>query len=130
MKFKIGDLSRGQREEMFNLHACYVNPEAIEQAFYLSYVPIKTIDLTAIPEHELYPLNKEQIESYHQLSKNPSTRYPVISGTSLIDGLHRISAEKALGAKTMEVLDFGRLLNPELSGKQFDIKFINQKQRI
>ncbi len=123
---QINDLTRGQKEEMFNLHATYVNPKAIEKIFYLKKVPIKTIDLTAISKDLLYHLSQESCKNYLELLKNPACKYPIISGNKLIDGLHRISAAIMNGQTTIEVLDFGNLLNTDESGFQFVIKLIQK----
>jgi hypothetical protein len=126
MRVKIGELDRGQREEMFNLHAMYVNPEARESAFNLFTVPVKTIDLTSISDEHLYSMTQDAVTMYSKLIENKATKYPIISGTFLIDGLHRITTEKMNGKTTMEVLDFGKLINPEESGFQFEITLIDE----
>lgn len=128
MIVKISELNRAQREEMFNLHATYVNPEATEKEFSLLTVPVKTIDLTAIPKDQLYSMDKDTVIMYMDLIGSKSTKYPVISGTALIDGLHRITAGKLSGQKTMEVLDFGSLLKPEESGMQFEVKVMDVQE--
>lgn len=121
MNVKIGELCRAQREEMYNLHAMFVDPDATESAFYQKRVPVKILDVTQIDSKLLYPMGSEEINQYAKLLGEAATRYPVISQGKLIDGLHRITAAVMSGQKFMEVLDFGSLINPELSGYQFDV---------
>ena len=128
MKKRIGDLDRAMREELFNLHACYVNPDATEKDFYSRLVPIKTIDLRAVPKTELYALSAHQVANYTTTLANPSTKFPAIAGDSLlIDGMHRISAAIAKGQTKMEVLDFGKLIDPKQSGFQIKVKVFPEK---
>lgn len=115
---RIGELDRAIREEMFNLHAQFVNPNASEKVFFSKRVEVKELDLSSIPNSELYKLSPEQVDGYNKTLSQPSTKFPVISGDKLIDGLHRISAAKMKGKKTLEVVDFGKLINPKESGYQ------------
>lgn len=127
-KMKIGDLDRAIREELFNLHACFINPDATERDFYSRLVPIKTIDLRAIPKEALYSLDAHQVERYSPTLTNPSTKFPAIAGESLIDGLHRISTAIAKGQTKMEVVDLGKLINTDESDFQIKVKVIPEKQ--
>ncbi|WP_175888093.1 hypothetical protein [Burkholderia contaminans] len=128
MKIRIGDLDRAQREELFNLHATYVDPEATERAFYNLTVPVRKIDLKAVSGNDVYQLTDNQAETYRNLLNQKSTKYPVISGDSLIDGAHRISSAKRDGKTSMEVLDFGKLLKPQESGEQFKVKVLPERK--
>ncbi|MCW5156361.1 hypothetical protein [Burkholderia cenocepacia] len=128
MKIRIGDLDRAQREELFNLHAMFVNPEASERTFYNLTVPVKKIDLRAVSGGDVYQLSDNQAENYRKLLSDNSTRFPAISGNSLIDGLHRISVAKLDGKTSLEVLDFGNLLDPRSSGEQFIVKILPEKK--
>lgn len=128
MKIRIGDLDRAQREELFNLHAMYVNPEASERSFYNLTVPVKNIDLKSISDADVYQLSDTQAENYRKLLNEQSTKYPAVSGNSLIDGLHRISVAKLDGKSNLEVLDFGNLLDPRSSGEQFVVKILPEKK--
>ncbi|MGU4699142.1 hypothetical protein K6L09_20965 [Burkholderia cepacia] len=128
MKIRIGDLDRAQREELFNLHAMYVNPEASERSFYNLTVPVKKIDLKSISDADVYQLSDTQAENYRKLLNEQSTKYPAVSGNSLIDGLHRISVAKLDGKSNLEVLDFGNLLDPRSSGEQFVVKILPEKK--
>ena len=40
---RIGDLDRAIREEMFNLHAQFVNPNASEKVFFSKRVEVKEL---------------------------------------------------------------------------------------
>lgn len=100
-KIRIGDMERAIREEMYNLHAMYVN--------------------------DIYKLNTHQVERYGETLNQVATKFPVVSGNSLIDGLYRISAAKAQGKSKMDVVDFGNLINPELSGYQLKVKIFYEK---
>lgn len=126
-KIRIGDMERAIREEMYNLHAMYVNPDAKEQDFYDRLVPIRTINIKNIPETDIYKLNTHQVERYGETLNQVATKFPVVSGNSLIDGLYRISAAKAQGKSKMDVVDFGNLINPELSGYQLKVKIFHEK---
>lgn len=129
-KMRIGDLDRAIREELFNLHACFVNPDATERDFYSRLVPIKTIDLRAIPKEALYSLDAHQVERYSPTLTNPSTKFPAIAGERLlIDGLHRISTAIAKGQTRMEVVDLGKLINTDESDFQIKVKVIPEKQK-
>lgn len=125
---RIGDLDRAIREEMFNLHAQFVNPNASEKVFFSKRVEVKELDLSSIPNSELYKLSPEQVDGYNKTLSQPSTKFPVISGDKLIDGLHRISAAKMKGKKTLEVVDFGKLINPKESGYQLKIKILPENE--
>ena len=126
-KIRIGELDRAIREELFNLHACFVNPQATERDFYSRFVPIKTIDLRAIAKTELYALNAHQVANYTTTLANPSTKFPAIAGDSLVDGMHRISAAIAKGQTKMDVLDFGKLIDPKQSGFQIKVKVFPER---
>jgi len=123
----IGSLTRAQREEMFNLHAVYVDQEALEADFYRKSVPVKQLDLTVIDTNLLYPMNDDDIQQYACILDDPSLKYPVVANNQLIDGLHRITAAIKKGYRTLDVLDFGTLLKPEESGSQFIITLRHQK---
>ena len=127
-KMKIGDLDRAIRAVLFNVHACFVNHDATERDFYSRLVPIKTIDLRAIPKEALYSLDAHQVERYSPTLTNPSTKFPAIAGESLIDGLHRISTAIAKGQTKMEVVDLGKLINTDESDFQIKVKVIPEKQ--
>ena len=88
--FKIGDIERAQREELFNMHAMYVDPDASERQWNVKSVPIRIIDLAAIPDSDLYAMSLEQAAPYLNFLRDPSTKYPAISENYLIDGCHRI----------------------------------------
>ncbi|HCB1595196.1 TPA: hypothetical protein MYP09_001410 [Citrobacter farmeri] len=125
---RIGELDRAIREEMFNLHAQFVNPNASEKVFFSKRVEVKELDLSSIPNSELYKLSPEQVDGYNKTLSQPSTKFSVISGDKLIDGLHRISAAKMKGKKTLEVVDFGKLINPKESGYQLKIKILPENE--
>ena len=126
-KIRIGDLDRAMREELFNLHACYVNPDATERDFYSRLVPVKTIDLRVVPKEALHALSAHQVTNYTTTLTNPSTKFPAIAGDSLVDGMHRISVAIAKGQTKMEVLDFGKLIDPKQSGFQIKVKVFPEK---
>lgn len=107
---------------MFNLHAMYVNPNASEKTFFLQEVEITGLDLSSIPMDDILKLKPDEVLKYNKLMLNPSTKYPIVSGDKLIDGLHRISAAKINGKKVIHALDFGKLINTKESGYQFKVK--------
>lgn len=125
---RIGDLDRAIREEMFNLHAQFVNPNASEKVFFSKRVEVKKLDLSAIPNSELIKLNHEQVDRYSKTLSQSSTKFPVVSGDKLVDGLHRISAAKIKGKKSIEVVDFGKLINTKESGYQLKIKILPENE--
>ena len=125
---RIGDLDRAIREEMFNLHAQFVNPNASEKVFFSKRVEVKELDLSSIPNSELIKLNPEQVDRYNKTLSQSSIKFPVVSGDKLIDGLHRISAAKMKGKKSIEVVDFGKLINPKESGYQLKIKILPENE--
>lgn len=125
---RIGDLDRAIREEMFNLHAQFVNLNASEKVFFSKRVEVKELDLSSIPNAELIKLSPEQVDRYNKTLSQSSTKFPVVSGDKLIDGLHRISAAKMKGKKSIEVVDFGKLINPKESGYQLKIKILPENE--
>ncbi|WP_374553293.1 hypothetical protein [Aquitalea pelogenes] len=128
MKIMIGNLDRAIREEMFNLHSCFVDNEATEKDFFKRQVEVKTIDLTKIDsevtKRYLSRMSSDDLMKYYKVTLQEPTKYAVVSGDCLVDGLHRICAKIAAGEKTMKVVDFGRLLDPACSGYQTKIKFM------
>lgn len=131
MEISIESISRSQREEMFNLHATFVNPDATERSFYRIRVPVKTIDLMSIPADVMYySMSDQEIKVYLALLQDPGCRYPVISNGFLIDGMHRITAAVCGGRETMEVLDFTGLINPQQSGFVTPVQVIDPQPRI
>lgn len=129
MNVQILDLNKAQREELYNLHATSVAPTSIAKLFYEIQVPVKTIDLRAIDSSNLHKMKSDEMERYVKLLDDKATKYPVISGDSLIDGGRRISAAIHQGKTKMEVLDFGVLFRPHVTGEQYKVKVIPEKKQ-
>lgn len=122
---KVNVLNLAQRNELFNLHAMYVDPEASESRFNKKSVRVEKINPQLLSDDDLYGhLSPEQLESYGNLLKTEGFQYAVFSGSHLIDGLHRLTAAKKLGLESLDVLDFGDLLAPEESGYSLKTTFL------
>ena len=111
-KFKLGDLPRDMREELFNEHATNSNPDATEQEFYNKRVPhgeiaIKDLVTAKIPDR--------QLADY--LAADASKLPPiVISDGRLIDGQHRIAAAKKKGIEKLPYIDVTGLIDTNAGG--------------
>lgn len=123
MRIMLDKLTRDIKEDIYNMHAMFVNPEAKERLFYLKFVEVKTIDLNAINPKCLYPMEDNEVKDYLNVSKNEETKYGVVADGKLLDGMHRITALLKSGITEMEVVDCSGLLNPELSGYITDVSF-------
>lgn len=126
-RLQLLELDAAQRLELFGLHSMYVNPSANEKQFYQKYVELKKINISNIPDKDLPVLTVDQKNRYLSVLNEHSTRFPVVSGNKLIDGLHRIAAAKAAGYKTMDVADVKELVNTELSGYSLEVAVVLQQ---
>lgn len=114
-QFKLGDLPRDMREEMFNLHATSVNPDATEREFNRKTVPSRDIDISQI---DVSSYSKDATDKY-----DPETLPPiVVAGGKLIDGGHRVAAAQRKGIKTLRAIDMTGLLDPASTGFVGDLK--------
>lgn len=111
-KYKIGDLPRDMREELFNEHATNLNPEATERGFYAKSVPsglifIRDLKVDKIPADQL-----ERVKSA-KLSDLPPI---VIADGRLIDGQHRIQAAREKGYSQLRYIDVTGLIDTNAGG--------------
>lgn len=106
--FRIGDLPRDMREELFNEHAMSVNPDATERGFFTKRVPTGTIAITDL-EVDAYPA--AQVASY--TSDLPPI---VIADGRLLDGGHRITAARARGETHLRYIDVSGLIDTDSMG--------------
>lgn len=131
MNYLINKLPRAIKEDLFNQHAMFNNPEATERSFYLKSVPVKYIDLSKIPDDVLYDMSDSECNEYYDaMEKDPALRLAIISESKLKDGLHRITALKRKGVTSMMALDFSDLINVNDSGFICDVSMSNEKPMI
>jgi 2'-5' RNA ligase len=116
--YKLGDLPRDMREEMFNLHATGVNPDATERAFASKQVPHGMLDVEGlqvenVPEAQL----KRYVDA--DVSKMPPI---VIADGRLVDGNHRVAAARARGIKQLSYIDLTGIIDTDESGFISELK--------
>ncbi len=107
--FRLGDPPRDMREELFNLHAAGVNPEATERKFYARSVPLIDVDISGC---DLSDYSKSSTESY-DLAKTPPI---AIADGALIDGGHRAAAAQYAGISMLRAIDMSGLIDPRSTG--------------
>lgn len=109
--FTLGALPRDMREELFNLHATSVNPEATERKFSLLKVPTGTLDISKI---RVTLLPKDLVRySVPDFSIFPPI---VIADGKLIDGAHRVASAQMKGVTHLKFIDMSGLLDPDSTG--------------
>jgi hypothetical protein len=108
--YRIGDLPKQMREELFNLHATHVNPDATERDFYAKRVPTGVINLEGV---------KVDNVSTRELDKNVPPI--VIADSRLIDGQHRIASARKAGVTKLRYIDLTGLISTEGSGYISDL---------
>lgn len=106
--FRIGDLPRDMREELFNEHAMSVNPDATERGFFAKRVPTGTVAITDL-KVDAYPA--AQVASY--TGDLPPI---VIADGRLLDGGHRITAARFRGEKILRYIDVSGLIDTDSMG--------------
>ncbi|HDR9180298.1 TPA: hypothetical protein QDB06_000822 [Burkholderia vietnamiensis] len=120
-QIQVASLERSIRENLFNLHATYENPEATEADFYRKWVKLVKIDLSAIADANLVKgMTEEQSKRYLQYV-GPA-HYPAVAQGKLIDGMHRLTAMKKAGRKECVAADFSGLVDTAKSGFQIPLK--------
>jgi hypothetical protein len=113
--FKISDLPRDMREELFNLHATGVNPNATQREFNARAVPEQEIDVSQL-----------DVSGYPEGStvgyENPKDMPPVvIANGKLIDGGHRVAAAQRRGITVLRAIDMTGVIDPESTGSITDL---------
>lgn len=121
-KFKIGDLPRDMREEMFGLHATFVNNEADEKSFYNKRVPSGEIDVNSIETPGISP---SQLSRYLEAESLPPI---VIADGRLVDGQHRVATAKLKGIARVPYIDMTGLIDTEESG--YITKILSQQEGV
>ena len=110
--FRLADLPRDMREELFNEHAMSVDPEAIEAGFVAKRVPSGLIDLAGLVT-DVYP--SDQLQRHRDAA--PGTLPPiVIADGRLLDGGHRISVARERGESQLRYIDLSGLIDTESVG--------------
>ncbi len=115
-KIQIKELTRGMREDLFNMYAMYINPEANENQFYRNYVDVVEIDLKSIPETICYKMEEQSLKDYLSILTNEETKYGMVASGKLIDGMHRITSLKNNGEESMLAVDVSKYINLEETG--------------
>jgi len=129
-RIQIGKLDRAIREDLYNMHAMYTNPDANENLFYQKFVDIVELDLNSIPDNQLYQhMNKEECQEYVDILKNEETRFAVVSNGKLLDGMHRITGLKSIGEKKMLAVDLSGLIDPHphMAGHICEVEYKSNK---
>lgn len=116
VKKKISDLPRDMREELFNLHAIYVNPDASERSFYSKLVEVGELDVGSVDIGEFKP---SELSRYIDAKNLPPV---VIADGRLVDGQHRIAAARIRGDKSVESIDLTGLIDTDQSGYISEIR--------
>ncbi len=119
-RIKLGTLPRDMREELFNLHATSVNPNATEAAFNRTDVPICEIDISKIDTG----YDRNSTHSYDGLTMPPI----VIADHKLIDGGHRIASAQRRKINTLHAIDMTGMLDPKVTGSIADLPKAKRKQ--
>jgi hypothetical protein len=106
----IGSLPREIREDLYNMHAMFSNPEAVERRFYQKRIPSGTMDIsevivTNIPEDQLQP--------FTSVADMPPI---VIAQNRLVDGQHRILASRKAGQRTLPYVDASSVIDTDKCG--------------
>lgn len=114
--FALRDLPRGMREEMFNLHATSVNPDATERAFAKKRVPVRDVSIAKID------VSSYKDEDYFGKQDLASLPPIVIADGKLIDGGHRVAAAQRKGIKTLRAIDMTGLLDPDSTGSIAELR--------
>lgn len=109
-RVRLDTLPRDIKEDLFNLHATGVNPDATEREFYRNAVPTREIDITNI---QIDKIPDDQIDRYGDPSKLPPI---LIADGRLIDGQHRIAAARKLGITKLQAIDVTGLVDTNASG--------------
>ncbi|SAL76618.1 hypothetical protein AWB71_05280 [Caballeronia peredens] len=129
-RIRIGDLDRAIKEEFFNLHAWFVDPECSERDFYNKSVKLVKLDLRKLGREDLMNLKPEQVKQYMQVVKAGDRYLPAVADGNLVDGMHRISAMRLSGKKECLALDFTGLIDTAQSGYQIDVKVLKLSQEL
>jgi hypothetical protein len=112
-KQRLGLLPRDIREDLFNQHAVFNNPDAKESDFYLKRVPRRKLRVDNITG--LAKIKPESLKDYE--AADPRKLPPVvISDGRLIDGQHRILAAQRMGITELEAVDVTGLIDTNESG--------------
>jgi hypothetical protein len=106
---RISELPRDMREELFNLHATSVDPNATQRAFDAKRVPVRTIKIGHI-DASGYPAS--QTKSYDPLRLPPI----VIANGKLVDGGHRVAEAQRRNIQALRAIDLTGILDPEATG--------------
>lgn len=123
-RIRVDVLDRAIKEELYNLHACYVNPDCLEREFFNKTVKLVRVDLRHVGKDDLTPLSPEQVERYMSVVRSGDRYLPAVADGKLVDGMHRISAMKRSGIKECLAVDFTGLIDTDSSGYQIEVKVL------
>lgn len=123
-RIRVDSLDRAIKEELFNLHACYVDPECRERDFFNKTVKLVRLDLRQVADADLVSLSEEKVARYMSVVRSGESYLPVVADGKLVDGMHRISALKMSGFKECLALDFTGLIDTACSGYQIEVKVL------
>ncbi len=107
--FRLGDLPRGMREEMFGLHADGVDPSATEREFASKIVPMRDVDVSRI---NVSGYSWESVASYDPEKLPPI----VVADGKLVDGGHRVAAAQRRGIRVLRAIDLTGMIDPGNTG--------------
>jgi hypothetical protein len=113
-RFRLGDLPRDMREELFGLHAVGVNPRATQRGFDAKIVPMRFVDVSGV-DVSSYP-------SHAVASYVPETLPPiVVADGKLVDGGHRVAAAQRRGIRRLWAVDLTGVIDPQRTGYAADL---------
>lgn len=113
-RFRLGDLPRDMREELFGLHATGVNLRATQRGFDAKVVPVRVVDVSGV-DVSGYPAHA--VASYLPEELPPI----VIAGGKLVDGGHRVAAAQRRGSRFLRAIDLTGVIDPESTGYIADL---------
>ncbi len=120
-------LDRCERENLYNLHAMFNDPQARERDFYARAVPVVVIDLLAINRQWLHGMSQEQLAGYEAAMRaRPMLRIACIADGGLLDGAHRIETLLREGRTAMLAADFTGLIDSRSAGTMFPVRIVSR----
>jgi len=104
--FRLGLLPRDMKEDLYNMHAMSVDPDATEKSFYTKRVPLDMLSLLNI--------KIDKITDFQPYQKNMPPL--VVADGKLIDGQHRITSARKAGVKQLPYIDVTGLIDTKTMG--------------
>jgi hypothetical protein len=122
-RIQIKELTRGMREDLFNMYAMYKNPDANERLFYQNYVDVVEVDLNSIPASNFYKMEEQSLKDYLSILTKEETKYGMVASGKLMDGMHRATSLKNDKQDKMLAVDVSKYINLEETGYICDVNY-------